>query len=179
LSDKEDLPKWPESLPIPDRIEMTAMHVLEAPNVADEDDIRELVRLLYMHPEREFYIFLEQGKPINKNILDRLESFGILSGASEFYYYKHPRFDRDYVHIQRHEIQFDWEREVVEKGPMFFRTALNLSETAKRRLSMEEQLAIQRAQDTNPLELKPNWLGFGIDLTKVWKWIAGRLRKQR
>ncbi len=178
LEKNEELPKWPDSLPIPDRIEMTAIHVLEASDVVHEEDIMELVRLLYMHPEHKFYIFLEQGKPINKEILKRIESFGVLSGANEFYYYKHPKFDRDYICIQRHKIEFDWEREVVDRGPMFFRTSLKLSKAMTRRLSMQEQMSWQKSQDTNPLELKPGFFGFAVDLKKLWWWLKRLFSKK-
>jgi len=179
MSDEKGLPKWPESLPIPDRIEETVMHELEAEDVESEDDIHELVRLMFAHNERGFHLFLEQGKPLNKAIKERLERFGILLGDSEFYYYKHPKLERNYIRIQRHRIQFDWEQDVVDKGPMFFRTSLKLSQAMTRQLTIQEQLTIEKTQDVNPLELKPNVFGIGLDLSKFFRWASRWFKRNR
>ncbi len=179
LSDKKDLPKWPESLPIPDRVEMTAMHVLDADDLKSDDDIRELVSLMYAHQEREFYLFLEQGESANRAILDRLEGFGLLSDTSEFYYYRHPNSERSYIRIQSNEIKFDWEKKVVDKGPVFVRKVLKLSQATTRSLIIQEQITIEKIQDVNPLELKPNFFGIGLDLSKFWRWGARWFRKRQ
>jgi len=179
VSEEKNRPKWPESLPIPDRITTTAMHVLEAEDIQSEDDIYEITKLMYAYNERKFYLFLEQGKPVNKEIKKRLERFGIIFNTSEFYYYKHPKFERDYIKIQHHRIQSNWEQEVVDKSPMFLRTSLKLSKAMVRQLTIQEQLAIKKAQDVNPFELKPNFCGIGLDLPKFFRWVLRWFKRQR
>ncbi len=179
LAYEETLPKWPESLPIPEKIETTVFHTLEVEDLHAVDDIHYLVRMMYAHNERKFNLFLEQGKPLNKEIKERLERFGVLFGASEFFYYRHPKYERFYVRIQRYKIKFDWEKEVVDISPMFFKTTLQLSQAMVRRLTIQEHLDIGISQDVNPLELKPNFFGFGVDLLKLFRWVLLWFKRKR
>jgi hypothetical protein len=179
LPEKNNLPKWPESLPLPDRIETTTMHIIEAEDLESNEEVDELISLMYAHKEREFYLFLKKGKPANRIILDRLEGFGIFRGASEFYYYRRPDSEHSYIRILSNEIQFDWQNRIVDEDPMFLRIALKLSQAKTRRLAIQEQLIIEKAQDVNPLELKPNFFGIGLDLFKFWRWALGWFRKRQ
>lgn len=182
LPDKKNLPKWPESLPIPESVETTSMHIIEAEDMESDDNVRELIGLMYAHQEREFYLYLVKGKSANKVLLDRLESFGILRGASEFYYYRRPDLESSYIRVQRQEIQYDWQNKIVDKGPMFFRVSLKLYKAMMRRLEIQEHLAVNKAQDVNPLELKPGLFGIAINLLKLprfYRWTAELCRKRQ
>ena len=153
------------------------MHTIEADDLQSEEDIgNSSVSCTPIKKGSSSYLSRAREKE-NKELFDRLESFGVLSGASEFYYYKHPNMERDYIRIQRHNIQFDWEQQTVAKGPMFFRTTLKLSQAMRRRLMIQEQLAIEKAHDVNPLELKPNFFGIGIDLAKFFRWASRWFKK--
>ena len=73
---------------------------------------------------------------------------------SERRYYKHPKFQRDYVRIVPNGEQYnwDWQRDVVEKGPEFSRVTLKLSARKRdemdawRKVQMEEHFRQQARQ---------------------------------
>jgi TIR domain len=68
-----------------------------------------------------------------------------LFAETEFFYYKNPNLKRHYLHIERHgdQYEFDWERKVVEKGPMFMRTTLRLPERTRRELETLQRLELE------------------------------------
>jgi hypothetical protein len=74
--------------------------------------------------------------------------------------------------------QLDREREVIKEGPMFVRIKLALSEKKKREPEVYRQIELEKKMDTNPIELKPNSWGFGIDLFKMFHIIKNWLNKR-
>jgi len=129
MSEKEELPVFPNI--IPDKMEIGEFHVIEDDDIQTMDDLNELILLMFNHPERSFYYFTEKdGSP--NSLLENSKCRGeILMNATEFFYYKHPNNKHDYIKIQRGRGQSDWKKEVVKKGPMFFRIKLELSEKRK------------------------------------------------
>jgi hypothetical protein len=169
--------KFPETLPIPDSVKESQFYIFEADDIQSYDDLQELIILLYQYPERDFYLYLEQVKGANSIPLKNLEDNGILTNETEFYFYRHPKFKRDFVKIPYNSANFEWEKEVIKKWPMFMRIKLRLSEWKRCELKIIQEINIKKEIDSNPIELKPNFFGIGLDLTKGWYWLKKIFRK--
>lgn len=161
------------NLDIFDKVRESRFHVIEVDDFITADDLQKLVLFMYNFPERDFSYYPEKNGRRNKLLEEAFDQHVILVKEIEFHYFKHPNFIRDYIKIlpRDGEYDWDWEKEVAQKGPEFLQIKLELSERQKRALEIEENVAAHKASDSNPLQLKPNFHGIGIDLPKLWKWI--------
>jgi len=165
-------------------VKKSAFYVIEENDIADENALHQLLSLLFDFPERAFYYFHEKGRPVEAWIARGRDCDQILLNETEFFYYRHPKFQRDYVRIvPRDSYTFEWERQVVEKGPMFLRTKLELTPRMRRQMEVEHKMIIEQgmrhATPEHPFLLRPALWGFGIDLHKAWPWVKSKLRKLR
>jgi len=83
----------------------------------------------------------------------------------EFCHYRHPNFPGpNYIRIIKGENGYDsdWEREVAEKGPMYLRTILSLSERERRRRDVADLARTPGEQ--SPLVLKLTFWRMGVDI---------------
>lgn len=188
---KDKLPIFPEGLspvkadvesPVlklsPDRIIVSVCHAFETNEVRARSDIEQICRWIFYYPEHKFYLFLNEGVQENREIIHNLEKNGILAPTTEMNFFKHPSGrPKDYIRLNPNKIAFDWEKEVIEKGPKYIRIELNLSERKKRKLEIKEKINGEKEANSNPLELKPNFMGIGIDLNKVLRWLKKRFSK--
>jgi len=159
------------SLPTPDRIERKIVHAIQSKDLRSESDFIGITHLLYTYPEREVWLFLESKLKSNNFIISKLEQNGVLCDTTEYYYYKHPQDENCFLKISGNDFQFEWERAVVEKGPMFGRIILTLSERKERELEIQQKIDQEKESDNNPIELKPNFCGIGLDVYKFAKWL--------
>jgi hypothetical protein len=51
---------------------------------------------------------------------------------------------------------------------MFARIKLGLHPWKRKQMDLARLSNFVQARDVNPVELKPNFMGFGIDLIKLW-----------
>ncbi len=177
-----DLPVFPNI--IPNKIVKSELHMIEENDIADEKDLQQLLSFLFEFPERHFYYFHEKDRPIGACIARARDCGQLLLNETEFFYYRHPRFQHDYIRITPRQIySFDWERAAVEKGPMFLRTKLELTSRMRRDMEIQHKIMVEQMirQTTpeNPVLLRPSFMGFGIDLLKVWPWLKTKLRKNK
>lgn len=175
MSGPEDTPRFPNI--IPDSIKKSRIWVLENDDFESGNDVSELLAQLFDYPEDHFYLFIENGTPINTFMNASIEQGIIRIVETQSFFYRHPKFKRDYVRIREHSIKWDWEREVVKKGPMYFRDELVLSEKTRRTFEMQQLVEMQKSQGSNPLKLEPNFMGIGVDLRKVYAWLKGRFQR--
>ncbi len=42
---------------------------------------------------------------------------------------------------------------------------------------MQQQVAMHKAADSNPLMLQPNFMGLGVDLNKAYSWLSRKMKK--
>ena len=188
---KKNLPIFPDGLPIiknaeklpelkirPDSITISAEHIFELRDVKNDENIEQIILWLYNYPERKFYLFLEEGQEGNRGPLRTLEAKGILVPTTELNYFKHPSgHPKDYIEIKTEEIDSDWERDTVNRGPRFSRIQMMLSERKRRELEIKEKIDTEKLIDVNPVELKPNFMGIGIDLRKAYRWSVNLFKK--
>jgi hypothetical protein len=172
---ENDLPRFPD-IPLAG-VRKSTFFVIEPEDIQTDADLQQLLQMIFNLPEASFYYFEGNGHR-NGLMFGARDAGQLLLNEVEFEFYKHPRYRRDYVRIpKRDTYQFEWEKEVVEKGPMFMRFKLTLSERARRLFEVEERIKIEKKLDLNPLELKPNFFGIGVDLPRAWRWLVSAWRR--
>lgn len=156
----DDWPSFP--IDIFDKVTQSRVYFIEVGDIQNAEDLQKLISLLYTFPESEFYYFVpkEGGEFGMVN-----EQNGILTNEIEFFYYKHPNFAHDFIRIKNKggEYAFDWEREVVEREPMFMRVPLQLATWKKRELEIQQKIETERSSNTQLQatiqETSPNPIG--------------------
>ncbi len=118
---------------VPDEIKESRFLVIEAGDLSNEKDVQILIQRLWQGPEVDFYYFYGHigGPAIDTALLGARNRGDILMDEMERRYYKHPKHIRDYLRIipkGEDKYNWDWEREVVNKGPEFWRVTLKLSQ---------------------------------------------------
>lgn len=146
--------------------------VVEDDDIGDEVEFEDLLKQMHDFAEHRFYYFCEHKKQFNRHLLaaDRTGSLTFL--RTENFYYRHPHYKRDYIKISESPA-FDWEREVREKGPMFSRTQLALTERERRR----RDTAHLTPPSSSPFVIKPSIYGIGIDIPAALKLLRTKWRK--
>ena len=174
MMSQEEL-RFPEEL-LTD-VERSQFHSIENSDIANENDLNHLVELIFLYPERDFYLFglKEQGA---NHLVVTAEHHGVIRIVrSESQYYPHPNIERDWVKIDKQNPQFDWEKHAIENSPEYLRFTLKLTERWRRKLDLNEALSSSQVkEDKNPLLLTPNIYGMGIDLPKTWNWLKSWLK---
>lgn len=167
MSQESEELRFPDITPA--HIVRSRFHVIEENDIRSEEDLQRLLRLMYEQPEHAFYLYAAKDRGINNRIVaaERLGRVRFLS--EDFFYFRHPTYQQDYVQILEHQIQWDWERDVIAKGPMFVRVTLGLTKKSERQFEHVEIAAKQK--DSSPLILRPTFSGIGIDLPKLWAWL--------
>ena len=190
---KDELPIFPEGLPVikdtgdlpilklsPDKIIISAEHVFVAREVRFVSNIEQICRWIFNYPERKFYLFLVEGNKENREIIYNIEKNGILASTTERHFYQHPSDGpKDFIRIYPNNIEFDWEKEVLEKGPKYVRLELTLSERKKRELEIKEKIDTERESDLNPIEIKPGFFGISFDVYKALRWLKKIFSKNK
>lgn len=184
MSEAEDLPRFPDITP--DSVKRSRSWVFENSDFTSQADVDALVQETFNSAEDSFYLYCEKHTSINSLVYNVMHFGTVHVVESQGFYYPHPKYKRHYVRIREPFIQWDWEREARDRGPMFIRHELKLSDRAKRDLAQTQPLQRQRSEreagrtlapPDNPLKLEPNFMGVGIDLRKAWTWLRRRARK--
>ena len=148
----EDMPHFPDITP--SSMTSSMRHEIEEFDIKTDEDFQGLIHQMFEYPDRDFFYFQEKDGPRNELMVTMVELGYILIDETVFFYYPHPGYPHNYVHIEVHDGQYrwDWQREAVEKGPMFMRSKLRLTERTKReletwyRLQLEEDLRRRRRE---------------------------------
>ncbi|MCI5146411.1 MAG: hypothetical protein D3923_13000 [Candidatus Electrothrix sp. AR3] len=165
------------TLPTPDSVKEYVVCILQEKDLFKESSFEKIATLLFEHPERKVELYLETKNKTSKSHLEKLDGFGIICNSTEYYFYKHPKAPDRFVKISNNNYEFDWQKEVVGTRPMFGRTILTLSERKKRELEVNEIIEASNENEKNPVELKPNFMGLGIDLNKAYTWLKKIIKR--
>jgi hypothetical protein len=133
---------------VPDAITESRFLVIESGDLSNEKDVQLLIQRLWKEPEVNFYYFYGHmgGPAIDTALLSARNRGDILMDKMERRYYKHPKHNRDYLQIipkGEDEYNWDWEREVVKKGPEFWRVTLKLSQRKRDELDAWRKVQIE------------------------------------
>lgn len=142
MEPKEPLPVFPF---VPDKVTRSTFRVLEEGDFVTPEDVDELVRLLWEEPESKFYYYQERDKPLEAQLLARVSAGVIRTDEYERRYYKHPKFKRNYVRIERsiEDVELDWQNELFRTGQEYSRTTLTLSSLARHELDTRHKINLE------------------------------------
>jgi len=109
---------------VPDSVTESRFYVIEAGDLPTEGEVSQLIRKMWLEPEASFYYYHGHtgGPPADATLLGARARGDILMDQRDRRYYRHPRIPRDYIRIvpkSKGEYNWEWEREVVAKGPEF------------------------------------------------------------
>ena len=97
--------------------------------------------------ECDFLYFGEQGKPIDVALKKAKNDGDLLIVETQFYWYKHPNVanNKDFVRIEKptDDYRWEWQKEVVEKGPMFMRMKLKLANKKRTEFEIWKKVQIK------------------------------------
>jgi len=164
---------------LPDKVEVIKYHRFENNDIKSEEALKELISLMFDHPERNFYVFAEKDSKPNTLLMKANKDGKILINEVELFYYRHPRDKHSFVRIPRNGGEFEWEKELAKQGPMFQRAKLELTARMKRQLEVLNKIALEKRSDSFPIELKPNLFGIGLDLKKLFQFVRQFFGKTR
>jgi hypothetical protein len=148
-------------------------HQIEPDDIQSADDIEDLLSEMHDFAEHEFRYYWLKESEFNSFISAAEQRGAIVSSEWEFCHYRHPSFrGPNYTRIIERENGYasDWHREVAEKGPMYLRTILSLSERERRRRDLADVDRKVTPKDQSPIILKPTIYGMGIDVPATVKW---------
>lgn len=167
MNTRGDIPVFPDVTP--SSITKSGFHVIENDQIKSDQELNHLLQLMYDFAEHSFFLFRRQSDTLNPLIAQAMRSGLLLNRVTESFYYDHPNYagKGNYVRIERGNIRFDWQREVIEKTPMYTRTTLELAEKARRRLALRELRA--ELDRGSPFFIRPSIWGVGVDLPKALK----------
>ncbi|MDX5991741.1 hypothetical protein [Ectopseudomonas alcaliphila] len=175
MADSEELLVFPDI--VPDSIVRTRLWVHENSDFKDEEAISDLLGRLYDYPEDDFCLYVLREESVAPLLGAAIDNGVVSISEAKGHYYPHPKFKRDYICIKESLIRWEWEREVLLKGNMYFQHALKLTVKARREFEMQQQVAMHKAADSNPLMLQPNFMGLGVDLNKAYSWLSRKMKK--
>ncbi len=140
----------------PNSYKESRFHPFDNDDINTEEDFQNLIMLMFHYPDRDYYLYQEKDGAQNQLLLTKEHLGDLVFEKTEFFYYKRSN-GPGYIHLGRDglESQFEWEREIVKKGPMYMQTTLKLSERKKRELEiwqkieMEEHIRRKRAEPEN------------------------------
>lgn len=86
----------------PSSIKKSSFRTIERGDISSEDELQELIYLLFNQPECETYYFSEYRTAMDLLLETALVRGDILSHEMVMFYYKHPDYDHNYVLIEAH-----------------------------------------------------------------------------
>jgi hypothetical protein len=177
MVDSNEMPRLPDDLLT--HVKRTRFWVIENADLVDEQEVSDLVSRLYDYPEDDFYFYKQHDHPTNRHLQSAADAEVIVLTEWKLNFYPHPNFKRDYVQLDKNRLTWEWQRDVILTSPMFVRFELKLTARARRALEHQQLIAAQKQADRNPVELKPNFMGLGIDVYKALDWLRNAFRKDR
>jgi len=127
-------------------------HVIETDDLQSEEDLQRLILLVFQHSERTFYYFQESDGKRNEFFLRASDQGDTLVYEIEHFYYKNSKFIDHYEHIPEQSAKYDWQKELVKKGPMYVRMKFKLSERKKLELETWQKIQLEDIYRQSKLE---------------------------
>lgn len=170
----EQVPKWPDSLPLPAKVTFgpRRVHLLPA-DFESEGAISDILHDLYWFPDGHYYLFYSGTLKLTSEAATELEASGVVFTELESYFYKHPKpgYDRDFIQVLPNGDYPTWRKKAAD-GQIFWRALLALDSAMRREMDFNESAARTRDAITDSedvVDLKPNFFGVGVNLNSVWR----------
>lgn len=112
-------------------------------DIPNEEAYQNLIMLMFRFPNRDIYLYQERNGARNRIILEAEKRGDIEFGVTEFFHYKYPNSRKDFMHLEVRDgnYEYEWQKEIAEKSPMYIRTILHLS--VNKRLEIESWHKVQ------------------------------------
>ncbi len=173
-----ELEQMPKEFPLkPDSVKQNFLHEFEDGDFDTDEQINDLISLMFEYPEREFFLFHNTNAPFSQKLRSAEKQNIILLNEVERFYYKHPKHKKDYIRVPENNPKSDWEKALIESGPEFQRHTIKLTQKATRDSAISYKNYQEKQKIKHPFELKPNFYGLGIDLEKVYLWVRKKINK--
>jgi len=131
-------------LPAPTSITMRKVLIIKPGKLAKEKAVLELMAMMFNQPEIDYEHYSEYQKPKDIALNQAIDRGDIILVKSDCYYYKHPEDKGSFMHINPSEREiFDWEDELVSRGPSFVKNVLKLSERKKREYETWQKIEME------------------------------------
>ena len=137
---------------MPSSISLSRFLDYQRNDIGSEEELQALLANLFYHPEVTAYYFCAHSEQWDPLLSEAVATGEVLIAKTENFFFRHPRasgFTKIEVHDDNYE--FEWQREVVEAGPMYSRSTLVLS--AQKRLSLETWQKIQMEEEYREMRL--------------------------
>lgn len=121
-------------------------------DIGSEEELQALLAHLFYHPEVTAHYFCAHGEQWDPLLAEAVERGEVLISISENFFFRHPRASGFIkIEVSDGNDEFEWQREVVQAGPMYSRSTLVLS--AHKRLSLETWQKIQMEEEYREMKL--------------------------
>lgn len=142
----------------PDAITESRFCVIVAGDLACDEDVQTLITDLWCNQETEFYYFHADGCGDIDAGLARARTRGdVLMDKRERNYFRLPDAHRNFIHVEPRDGEQHvraWERELVEKGPEFWRVSLKLSQRKRDELDTWRKVQLEEYYRTEARNCK-------------------------
>jgi hypothetical protein len=156
---EDDPPRFPDINP--SSITKTYRHEIIDGDITEEEELNELIAYMYQFSERKYYLYWQKDQGRSQILNSAIVHGSLIDEITEYDYYKHPKFNQDFVKILRKNIQFVWEEHVINTQPMYARTTLGLSKRTKPDLHTKEvaneissRSSEDKAESAKPLDTR-------------------------
>lgn len=121
-------------------------------DIGSEEELQALLANLFYHPEVTAYFFCAHCEQFDSLLSEAVATGEVLITKTENFFFRHPR-TRGFTKIEVRDdnYEFEWQREVVEAGPMYSRSTLVLS--GHKRLSLETWQKIHMEEEYREMKL--------------------------
>jgi hypothetical protein len=178
LAPGEDMPRLPEEMMA--SVETTFFWPIENADISTEEDLDQLLRVMYDCPEHEFYVFLQKEASKTAVLDSAMNVRGDISVVhTDLRFYRHPKSGHgNFVRVRSGDADIESMREVAQTQE-YVRFTIRLSERKRREMEVRQHLAAHADANSNPLILQPNFNGVGINLPKAWARFRDWIRSKR
>ncbi len=146
--EKNDLLVFPIKT-IPSSITESKKYHFRVGDFLDDKHINEILWMMFEESECGFFYFGEQGMAVDPAFDKAKENGDLLISETQFYWYLHPKaIDyKDFTHIEKKDSDYawEWQKETVEKGPMFMRMELKLSNKKRTEFEIWKKIHLEQS----------------------------------
>jgi hypothetical protein len=137
---------------MPSSMSLSRFMELQRNDLRSEEEFQSLIANLCYRPEVTVYYFCEHGEHWDPLLSEAVKQEEVLIEKTENFFFRHPRAS-GFINIEVRDdnYEFEWQRQVVESGPMFSRSTLVLS--AHKRLSLETWQKIHMEDEYREMKL--------------------------
>ena len=109
----EEVPRWPNSLPMPAKMTFGPRRVHLLPVDFENDEaIADLLHDLYWFPDDQYHLFYSETLKLTSKASAELEELGVVITEMESYFFKHPKpgYERDFIQVLPSEDYPEWKK---------------------------------------------------------------------